>query len=164
MTSTEYLTRVNEILGGDGTGLVYPGSDKPWAIQWDCGGVDPFTDELPITRYHTSAEALRAASSLHNPYNPSDFPQTTEPVTVTKHKAQLDSTIDKLTHERNWFVTTEHPDAWVMRDDQGVPVVSGYWPKQGGESSLKACETWLTNRGFVRCGDMPPDIFEYRQE
>jgi len=71
-------------------------------------------------------------------------------------QASLGSVVNPITHERDWFVTTDHPDAVIVGD-----VVRGYWPQQGGAESLKACETWLANRGFKQNGAMPPDCFEY---
>lgn len=81
MTSQEYLNRVART-SAQTTGIVNRKQDKPWGIQWDMGGVDPFTEELPITWYHTPAEAIRAAGSIHDAYSPKDYPQITEPVSV----------------------------------------------------------------------------------
>lgn len=75
---------------------------------------------------------------------------------MTIYTAKLRSRVNTLTHERDWFVTTTHPEAHTVGDR-----FSGYWPQQGGDASLKACQTWLANRGFVCKGDMPPDVFEY---
>jgi hypothetical protein len=69
--------------------------------------------------------------------------------------ATLMSKVNKTTNLRDWFVLTDHADA----TDYGP--VRCFIPPQGGESSLKTCETWLENRGFTRKGDLPPDIFEY---
>lgn len=35
-------------------------------------------------------------------------------------------------------------------------------PNQSGDASLRACETWLKNRGAVPCGNEPPHCFIYR--
>lgn len=69
--------------------------------------------------------------------------------------ATLISVVDSLTHERNWSVMTDHSDA----HDFGP--VRSYVPSGVGEASLKSCETWLRNRGFVQNGPLPPDCFEY---
>ena len=80
MTSSQYLSQVEQVLGSEGRGIVMRDSAKPWGIQWNNCPVDPFTEEQPISWYYTSAEALRAADSMYNPYSPSQFPQNTEPV------------------------------------------------------------------------------------
>ena len=46
---------------------------------------------------------------------------------------------------------------WVVCD-QGGEI---YVPKQSGDSGLKACKSWLINKGYVCQGTMPPECFEY---
>lgn len=82
MTGSEYLRRVEDILGKAGRGMVLLGGERPWGIQWLLCPVDPFTNEQPVSAYYTPAEAFAAAGSLYDPYLPSDYPQTTEPVEV----------------------------------------------------------------------------------
>ena len=71
------------------------------------------------------------------------------------YTAQLENTTNRLTHQQDWYVLTDHPGATQLE------LVSGYWPSQGGDSSLEECETWLKNRGFAPDGEMPPQCFEY---
>jgi hypothetical protein len=70
--------------------------------------------------------------------------------------ARLFSAINRWTHDRDWLVETTHPDATLCGG-----LVRCFIPTCNGERSLAACETWLSERGFVRNGDLPPDLFEY---
>lgn len=76
------------------------------------------------------------------------------------YTAQLASRVNRLSNERDWFLITTHPDGKVVGDPK-VGQVRGYWPRQVGDASMRACETWLANRGFRVRGNMPPEIFEY---
>lgn len=69
--------------------------------------------------------------------------------------ARLESRVNSLTRDRDWYVLTEHPDATDLGD-----CVLGFFPGSG-DDSLKACETWLENRGFTPDGDTAPECFEY---
>lgn len=73
-----------------------------------------------------------------------------------KITARLESVMNKLSHEYDWFVLTDHPDATDMGNG-----VSGFFPDSTGDTSMKACETWLASRGFKPDGKMPPECFEY---
>jgi hypothetical protein len=66
-------------------------------------------------------------------------------------KATLFAVVNRLSHENDWAVLTDHPDA----RDYGT--VCCFLPPSYGETSLKACETWLANRGFTPA----EDPFEY---
>ena len=70
--------------------------------------------------------------------------------------ARLESRVNSLTRDRDWYVLTEHPDATEMGDG-----VRGFFPDSSGDASLKACETWLENRGFTPDGDAAPECFEF---
>lgn len=66
--------------------------------------------------------------------------------------AQLISTVHRLTHERNWSVESDHPDG----ADLGP--VRMFLPPCNGQASLKACLTWLENRGFKPLSDDPAEL------
>lgn len=70
--------------------------------------------------------------------------------------ARLESRVNSLTRDRDWFVLTDHTDATAMGDG-----VRGFFPECSGDASLKACETWLENRGFTADGDTAPECFEF---
>ena len=76
-----------------------------------------------------------------------------------KCKARLEASVNANTKQYDWYVDTDHPEAARMGNG-----VCGYFPDSLGEASLKACETWLANRGFTPDGDMPPQCFEYTCE
>ena len=78
MTAKEFILAVEANRDCDCEALVYPEENKPWAIRWTCGAIDPFTEESPLSFYFTPAEAIRAAGSANRPYDPTEFPQITE--------------------------------------------------------------------------------------
>ena len=70
-----------------------------------------------------------------------DLPKTVELMATDPHK---------LSHQRSWF---------VLPSDSDQPL---YNPDTSGEDpSLKACETWLRNRGYRVRGETPPECFLY---
>lgn len=78
MNTKEFSLAIESNRNCECEGFTMPGSEKPWGVRWTCGAIDPFTEESPTSFYFTAAEAIRAAGSANRPYNPSDFPQTTE--------------------------------------------------------------------------------------
>lgn len=82
MNTAEFCREVETKRDCDCEGFTAPGQEKPWGIRWNCGAIDPFTEESPVSFFYTAAEAIRAAGSMNSAYNPGEFPKTTEAVDI----------------------------------------------------------------------------------
>jgi len=62
---------------------------------------------------------------------------------------ELCSRINTLTKDYDWY---------VCKTNEDIPC---YSPDSQGDSSLKACLTWLSRQGLMCLGDLPPQTFEF---
>lgn len=71
-----------------------------------------------------------------------------------KHKAQLESSINKLTHERDWFLTTDHPDAHTFTPTRtpSRTTRASPWSAATGRNRVETPASRRAKRGWLIAG------------